>query len=62
MVLKAGLLPAILEIWIGDNLNDNVKKEALRISLWIVDNMCRYKPDWHLVRFIFLIVLDETRL
>ena len=49
LVLEAGLLPLILNIWNGEGLDIDSKKESFRIALWIVDNMCRYKPDWHLV-------------
>ena len=58
LVLEAGLLPAILDIWNGSNMDQGARKESFRISLWIVDNMCRYKPDWHLVKI--LIDKDET--
>ena len=49
LVLEAGFLPFILNIWNGEGLDETSRKESFRISLWIVDNMCRYKPDWHLV-------------
>lgn len=48
-VLKRGFLPAILQIHKGSGLDSAAQRESFRIALWIVDNMCRYKPDWHLV-------------
>ncbi|KAJ8328404.1 hypothetical protein QVD99_000909 [Batrachochytrium dendrobatidis] len=46
-VLQEGTLPAILTIWQGEFNEEFSRKEAFRIAMWVVDNMCRYKPDWH---------------
>ncbi|KAH6572385.1 hypothetical protein BASA60_006646 [Batrachochytrium salamandrivorans] len=46
-VLQEGTLPAVLTIWHGDFSEESSRKEAFRIAMWVVDNMCRYKPDWH---------------
>ena len=50
LVLEAGLLPRILNIYHGAGLDESSQRESFRISLWIVDNMCRYRPDWHLMK------------
>ena len=42
-------LSAILQIWQGEFSDESARKEAFRISMWVVDNMCRYRPDWHLM-------------
>ena len=34
LVLEAGLLPLILNIWNGDGLDIDSKKESFRIALW----------------------------
>jgi hypothetical protein len=49
LVLKAGLIQPILDIWKGDWEDQDAQRESFRISMWIIDNMCRYKPDWNLV-------------
>ncbi|KAL2918655.1 hypothetical protein HK105_201489 [Polyrhizophydium stewartii] len=62
-VLKEGTLPAILTIWQGKFQDESSRKEAFRIAMWVVDNMCRYKPDWHQMAPAFEtlpVVLKET--
>lgn len=50
IVLNAGVLDPLLKIWELGNFTDVVaQKESFRIAMWVVDNMCRYKPDWHKV-------------
>ncbi|KAJ3276059.1 Importin alpha subunit (Karyopherin alpha subunit) (Serine-rich RNA polymerase I suppressor protein) [Terramyces sp. JEL0728] len=55
-VLKRGFLPSILQIHKGSGLDSAGQRESFRIALWIVDNMCRYKPDWHLMKPAFEIL------
>ncbi|KAI8927221.1 armadillo-type protein [Entophlyctis helioformis] len=47
LVLQAGALTPLLHIWEGSFPLESQRKEAFRIAMWVVDNMCRYKPDWH---------------
>jgi hypothetical protein len=54
IVLEAGLLPSILNIWKGEDMDLDSQRESFRISLWIVDNMCRYKPNWQLVYIVLM--------
>ena len=56
LVLEQGLLPSILQIWKGEGLDGDSQKESFRIALWIVDNMCRYKPNWMLMRPAFELI------
>eukprot|EP00842_Homolaphlyctis_polyrhiza_P005250 jgi/Hompol1/5726/HPOL_004651-RA len=63
LVLQAGTLPVILTIWDGHCIDMSQRKEAFRIAMWVVDNMCRYKPDWQKMEPAFKIlpvVLNET--
>ncbi|KAJ2999418.1 hypothetical protein HDV02_003036 [Globomyces sp. JEL0801] len=49
LILQNNLLPLILNIWKVNTFDTEAARvESKRISFWIVDNMCRYKPDWHL--------------
>jgi hypothetical protein len=56
LVLEAGMLPSILQIWRADDLDEDSQRESFRISLWIVDNMCRYKPNWLLMQPAFELI------
>lgn len=56
LVLEAGLLPSILNIWKGEHRDIDAQKESFRISFWIVDNMCRYKPDWQMMKPAFDVI------
>jgi hypothetical protein len=56
LVLEAGLLSSILQIWKGAEMDEDSQRESFRISLWIVDNMCRYKPNWLLMKPAFEII------
>ena len=53
LVLQEGTLAHILKIWEGDFPDESHRKEAFRIAMWVVDNMCRYKPDWHQMGPVF---------
>ncbi|KAI8902678.1 armadillo-type protein [Globomyces pollinis-pini] len=51
LILQNNLLPLILNIWKVNTFDTEAARvESKRISFWIVDNMCRYKPDWHLMK------------
>ncbi len=56
-VLEGDTLKNLLNIWHGDFQDSAQQKEAFRIAMWVVDNMCRYKPNWHQV---FLAHIDDS--
>ena len=58
IVLQNCSLDAILHIWQGAFPDEVSRKEAFRISMWVVDNMCRYRPDWHLMEPAFTLIPD----
>ncbi|KAI8916046.1 armadillo-type protein [Gorgonomyces haynaldii] len=54
IVLQNGILHPLLRIWEGPGFRDeSARKEAFRIAMWVVDNMCRYKPNWHEMSPVF---------
>lgn len=61
VVLQNCCLSAILHIWQGEFPDESSRKEAFRISMWVVDNMCRYRPDWHLMEPAFTIIPDYLK-
>lgn len=56
IVLRDCSLTAILHIWQGDFPDETSRKEAFRICMWVVDNMCRYKPDWNMMEPAFIMI------
>lgn len=55
-MLQAGTLDHLLKIWHGDIQDESHRKEAFRIAMWVVDNMCRYKPDWQQMSPVFQVL------
>lgn len=50
------MLEPLLKIWHGEFIDDPQRKEAFRISMWCIDNMCRYRPNWNAMAPIFVIL------
>lgn len=61
-VLQEGILGPLLEIWkkTGEQPEpeEYQQKESFRISMWVCDNMCRYKPNWHEMLELFNVLPD----
>ena len=53
IVLNSCSLQSILHIWEGDFPDEASRKEGFRICMWVVDNMCRYRPNWHYMEPVF---------